>query len=217
MTGRPLRGEADTLDGLRDGHPPRDPATRPKPLNTPRDHRDRRHCYCAAVVYASSSPAESSGSKPLVIKSKDDGALKPGLELLVHNISHADMVVRLQETPLDETSTSTGVGFGFRNFLARPQFNAFMPISVEIFNAIAEEEARGQTPGVIACTSKYKVQYPTGIDLQSAGSGGVEILPKASDVAAGRFSTAWSLFHLKKPADEKGTKWSWAATSQQRI
>ena len=160
----------------------------------------------AAVVYASSSPAESSGSKPLVIKSKDDGALKPGLELLVHNISHADMVVRLQETPLDETSSSTGVGFGFRNFLARPQFNAFMPISVEIFNAIAEEEARGQTPGVIACTSKYKVQYPTGIDLQSAGSGGVEILPKASDVAAGRFSTAWSLFHLKKPADEKGTK-----------
>ena len=40
------RGEADTLDGLRDGRPPRDPATRQKPLNTPRNHRDRRHCYC---------------------------------------------------------------------------------------------------------------------------------------------------------------------------
>ena len=67
----------------------------------------------AAVVYASSSPAESSGSKPLVIKSKDDGALKPGLELLVHNISHADMVVRLQETPLDIAATSARFAASF--------------------------------------------------------------------------------------------------------
>ena len=121
--------------------------------------------------------------------------LKPGLELLVHNISHADMVVSLRDTRMgaDEGSAPG------RTFLARPQFNSFMPISEAIEGEIEAMEARGSRPGVLTCMSKYRVQYPAGIDLDTpGGEGGVEIIPKPiSTGESPPASAAWAQFHIK--------------------
>ena len=98
-----------------------------------------------------------------------------------------------------------------RTFLARPRFNAFMPVTDAIERDLERQETTDQTPGVISCMSKYRVQYPTGLDLhQEGGSGGVTILPTvaeqraavgdgsaASSLQGPAPSAAWSMFHLK--------------------
>jgi hypothetical protein len=164
------------------------------------------------------------------VKYKTDDLPKPGLELLVHNISHADMLVALREMPLDEDGSREGT----RTFLARPQFNSFMPVSKAIEDHLEKLETGGVKPGVISCISTYGVHYPTGLDLEVGDtSSGVELKPsprlqrlqnflsggassgspvgdeadsgddgsKPSPKPGTKAATAWSLFHLKGDKD----------------
>jgi len=166
------------------------------------------------------------------VKYKTDDLPKPGLELLVHNISHADMLVALREMPLDEDGSREGT----RTFLARPQFNSFMPVSKAIEDHLEKLETGGVKPGVISCISTYGVHYPTGLDLEVGdSSSGVELKPsprlqrlqnflsggassgspvgdeadsgddgsKPSSKPGTKAATAWSLFHLKGDKDGK--------------
>ena len=76
----------------------------------------------AAAWYADDSSGGSSSSMQKA-PPQNLTLLEPGLELLVHNISHSDMVVTLQEVPahgpappvLDGTPSSDDI------FLARPR------------------------------------------------------------------------------------------------
>ena len=60
-----------------------------------------------------------------------------------------------------------------RSFLARPRFNSFMPVSDAINESIDNESI---APAVLSSISKYRVQYPAGLDLSSRG--GVEVVPR---------------------------------------
>ena len=166
----------------------------------------------AAAWHASPSSAESSAqkSKQLIKYISDhEQTPQPGLELLVHNISHADLVVSLKEGRIDG---KTPPDMSLRTFLARPQFNSFMPVTNAIERDLEQLESLGRKPGVINCLSKYRVQYPTGLSLlQSDGeSDGVAILPQRPSIeqsAAGDadaaspplpLSAAWKQFHVKQ-------------------
>ena len=114
----------------------------------------------------------------------------PGVELLVHNISHSDMVLTLQEVPqdgskvlpVDEAPT----------FLARPVFNSFNPVSQAIVGQLGALDAAGSTPKVVTSMSKYRVQYATGLDLTN-GIDDLVMLPSlTSDVEVGGDSTSSS-------------------------
>jgi len=105
-----------------------------------------------------------------------------GVELLVHNISHSDMVVTLQEVPANGTSTATPEP---PTFLARPMFNSFNPISQAIVAHLDSFAAERLQPKVVSCMSKYRVQYPTGLDLTSDGTDDLILRPGQATVANG--------------------------------
>ena len=76
-------------------------------------------------------------SEPLTSGKKSTEA---GVELLVHNISHSDMVLTLQEAlpgqPLPKDAAP--------NILARPQFNSFNPISQHILGQLERSDEKVQ-------------------------------------------------------------------------
>lgn len=165
----------------------------------------------AAVAswYASPSAADKKPPKALKPQLSEMPMPKPGLELLVHNISHSDLVVSVKEEAIDRVPLPTPG----RTFLARPLFNSFMPVTNAIESDIDRQMAEGTTPGVISCQSRYNVQYPTGIDLlQDGQSSGAQVPSKPPapppDGGAGAGSSkeeneqlpaaaAWAQFHLK--------------------
>ena len=96
-------------------------------------------------------------------KPKQIDPTAPGVEMLVHNISHSDLLVRIEERLIDG-------GAAGRQFLARPAFNAFMPVSEAINAWLNTFEQSNKRPQVLTSMSKYRVQYPSGIDLTDGAS-----------------------------------------------
>jgi hypothetical protein len=111
----------------------------------------------------------------------------PGLELLVHNISHADMVIRLEEERLD--GSKGGPDEAPNTFLARPQFNSYMPVSIAI-----NEELEKQAGSIISCMSKYRVNYPAGLDLTRNGKTKGALLTPSDGASQ---PSTWKILHIK--------------------
>lgn len=112
-----------------------------------------------------------------------------GVELLVHNLSHADMVVNIGD------ATDTGVRIEHK---ARPQFNQFQLVGEMILRHLHEAEAQGVALRPIDCESSFKIRYPVGMDLRCGGEG-VDI---GSDSTEGQeaeeaVSSLQRRFHLK--------------------
>ena len=97
------------------------------------------------------------------------------------------MVIRLNERPLEGKEFSRAA----REFLARPIFNAFMPVAEAINEHLNEQEQGGQALKVLTCMSKYRVTYPVGLELP----GGVTI--GGSDGPA----ASWRAFHVRGGRD----------------
>ena len=122
-----------------------------------------------------SAPAGPSSSPPA-----------PAVELLVHNISHSDLILQLR---LDD-----------KQYKARPMFNQFMPVALSILGHMDDMAAIGAESGLIECVSKYQVKYPIGLDLEAGPTQGAKIV---ADAAAGGGQEAkdiaipWERFHLK--------------------
>ena len=121
----------------------------------------------------------------------------PGLELLVHNISHSDMLIRINEEVLKEGAEVSSESR--RQFLARPAFNAFMPVSEAINAKIDACEQSGAPPSVLTAMSKYRVQYAVGLDLSGSSGGGVR-LDESADLQ-GEPASGWGAFHLRGAKD----------------
>ena len=131
------------------------------------------------------------------------------IEILVHNISHSDMLVMLGEDG-DENG---------RTFLARPVFNKFQPVTEAILHQIAALKSMGQQPAVVDAPSKYQVRYPIGLSLsaqQTKTTGGAAEAPElepgggaggallaSADLGVSSADAiwervgSWSHFHLK--------------------
>ena len=117
---------------------------------------------------------------------------EPAIEMLIHNISHSDMVLRVEEDPFEAAT-----GQEARRYLARPQFNDFMPVSSLINEKLKEYEGEGALPEVVSVPSKYRVSYPAGLDLRRGGiSPGVELTRTVADDAPSP-SAAWRSLHIK--------------------
>lgn len=125
---------------------------------------------------------------------------EPGLELLVHNISHADMVLAVRES-LPEGAD--GAAEPQRIFSARPQFNSYQPISRGILRQLEAVVASGAAIGVATSTSKYCMTYSSGLDLTATPvteqfqQSGPDRPPGAAALSP------WAPFHLrgeKKPS-----------------
>ena len=155
---------------------------------------------------------------------------EPGLELLVHNISHADIYCLLKDPSLpsreqpqqlasealkDRTShlvldarlSADSVEAEPKvkeQFLARPMFNEFMPISELILERLrCLQEGDGVCP--VTSPSRYRVKYPSGLSLAGPdGSDGVTVDPGGASAARGR--AGWSRFHLKGYKRHDGSK-----------
>ena len=116
------------------------------------------------------------------------------IELLVHNISHSDLLVELGEEGPERRS---------RTYLARPIFNKFQPTSEAILAHMKQLHATGQSPTVINAPSKYQIRYPIGFDLSTPNAPGSDLDGAAllDAPAEGsdqeRAHAAWDLFHLK--------------------
>lgn len=98
----------------------------------------------------------------------------------MHNISHADLVLLLQERP--PTGAVAATAAEPRSFIARPQFNSFQPIAEVILGYLDRIAESGALPRVVNCLSKYRVQYPAGLSL---------------DGAPDDATPPWAKFHLK--------------------
>ena len=131
------------------------------------------------------------------------------IEILVHNISHSDMLVMLGEDG-DENG---------RTFLARPVFNKFQPVTEAILHQIAALKSMGQQPAVVDAPGKNQVRYPIGLslsaqrtkttggaaeapELEPGGGAGGALLASAdlgvsSAEAIWEQVGSWASFHLK--------------------
>lgn len=103
-----------------------------------------------------------------------------GLELLVHNVSHADMFMLLasnetkQPTSADEEELKT-----VQTHLARPKFNQFQPMSEMILSHIAKMVEMEKPPQPCEAVSKYQVTYPVGLRFDLDGNEAGDISPGA--------------------------------------
>jgi cytidine deaminase len=99
---------------------------------------------------------------------------------LVHNISHSDLILALQEALPGQTAPSRETP----SILARPQFNSFNPISNHILRQLDALDSAGIAPKVVTVTSKYTVQYPAGLDLTGEPSADLLLHPNTSNNSA---------------------------------
>ena len=142
----------------------------------------RRLALAAAGAAASASASACwwTKQKPAQSKSVVAGShqkpKEPGVELLVHNISHSDLILALQEALPGQTAPSRETP----SILARPQFNSFNPISNHILRQLDALDSAGIAPKVVTATSKYTVQYPAGLDLTGEPSADLLLHPKTS-------------------------------------
>ena len=60
----------------------------------------------------------------------EEGAAAPGIELLVHNIGHSDLILQLQSGEGDEV------------YRSRPRFNQFQPVTDAILDYLQSLQAR---------------------------------------------------------------------------
>lgn len=143
------------------------------------------------------------------------------MEILIHNISHSDFLVRLREEPIGASSEGS-----VRSFLARPQFNAFRPVSDACLRELEHQEENGHKPGTVSAMSRYSVKYPIGIDLQgenkSLDGATIPASNEGGEKERGEkaSSQAWSLFHLKGSKDKinpQGSELSEQGTSVPRV
>jgi len=158
----------------------------------------------------------STGSADAARAPRNPSHQAPGMEILIHNISHSDFLVRLREESVGNGTESTG-----RSFLARPQFNAFRPVSDACLRELEHQEADGHKAGTVSAMSRYSVKYPIGIDLQGEKKSldGATI-PMGGQESGDGASQAWSLFHLKGSRDKvspHGSELSEQATSVPRV
>ena len=147
-------------------------------------------------------------------------AALPGIEVLVHNIGHSDLILQLQADDGDEV------------YRSRPRFNQFQPVTSAILGymdglqaraaardrrargALTQFCARAQSEGVrteaISCMSKYQVRYPIGLDLQVGSVHGAQLgsIRVPSEGGSGHDQPAanpWERFHLKGFRRHDGT------------
>ena len=135
----------------------------------------------------------ATSANPAVCKASTATKSKePGMELLVHNVSHADMVLSLREHGPQSVNEEQ-----MPSFLAKPLFNTFMPISELVVGQLDRLQANGSQPQVLSCMSTYRVQYPLGLDLTGETAG---LLMEASTTEP---STSPSRqFHIHKSRKE---------------
>jgi hypothetical protein len=142
----------------------------------------------AAAATCGVAEGQSSQSVP-----KDAMHSSASLELLVHNISHADLYLLLKQQPIEEAPIC-GQSEGEGTLLARPQFNSFQPTSELILNHLDQLEAAHGAPEVISAPSKYKVHYPVGLGLTQHGTVPGAVV-EAEDMP--NVGSPWERFHLK--------------------
>ena len=164
----------------------------------------------AVLAWASSGPSTSQLSKNAAAPTQSTMPVgQPGVELLVHNISHSDMVVALQEV----AHGSDGLPLGAQgDVLARPVFNSFMPVSMAIMERLEQILASGGQPTVLKCLSQYRVEYPTGLDLTGGMDEGLVItrsghehnhdsrqpdFGSCTSLSETNISDPWKLFNIK--------------------
>ena len=157
--------------------------------------RSRQRAVAAASSAAVTVAAAWNATVDSARAPKSIDLTAPGVEMLVHNISQSELVVRLEEKPLE-------VGDIGRTFLARPAFNCFMPVSEAINSWLNGQEMEGKTPHVLTSLSKYRVQYPSGISLvdEEASRRGVLLegdFESATGSSAQAGAESWASFHLK--------------------
>ena len=146
----------------------------------------RRLALAAAGAAASASASACWWTKQQPAQSKSVVAgshqkpKEPGVELLVHNISHSDLILALQEALPGQTAPSRETP----SILARPQFNSFNPISNHILRQLDALDSAGIAPKVVTVTSKYTVQYPAGLDLTGEPSADLLLHPNTSNNSA---------------------------------
>ena len=135
--------------------------------------------FAAAYAYAYAEPqARPSVHRRHSVKATEDPR---SIELLVHNISHSDLVVTLSDGEQ-------------RTYLARPMFNEFRATSEAIMLAMDKMRAAGAPPTLLECLSQYKVPYKLGFDLTSeVASVQLDETPDATASPA----SLWRRFHLK--------------------
>ena len=83
------------------------------------------------------------------------------MEVMVHNVTHGDMFVRVRDP---HSSTS--------RFLARPAFSKQAPLSAALLAALDRAEAHG---GLITAASTQGNEHALGLNLLSTGGAGVPI------------------------------------------
>ena len=123
------------------------------------------------AILLARTPSETQGKKP---------ALAPGVELLVHNISHADLICTLEDVGKDPSDDDEGV------VLARPLFNSFMPISLKVMEQLDRLRDDGEGPSVKTVPSTYRVTYPAGLDLVGETDGLVLPVAAPTDTSSPR-------------------------------
>jgi hypothetical protein len=136
-------------------------------------------------------PSRHRAPHPLELADGEDG-----IEILVHNLCHADLLVTLSGAVGD-----SGPGAGVRK--ARPLFNQYNFVSKVILDHLDSMEAAGAQPRpVVAATASGEV-HPIGISLASDEMvGGAAIAAGAHSAAGGgldgaAISSPWERFHLK--------------------
>ena len=86
------------------------------------------------------------------------------MEVMVHNVTHGDMFVRVRDPHSSASSPS--------RFLARPAFSKQAPLSAALLAALDRADAPG---GLITAASTQGNEHALGLDLSSSGGAGVPI------------------------------------------